>query len=152
MHPTYLRTIITGARTCRTSARGKLSAETMRRDDMCGYQVSSAIQDAATRRRRPRDRSPRTGYQFIAFVRRSDGGVYPRRVYTRPLQASETRSPLIGRPRCSPVANISVGTLLQSWPVPSFVVSSAVPTSVPLKRRRGNANRAYTFSLKLEWC
>lgn len=83
MHPlsSYLHEIIAGARTWRGDARGKLSVD----DNVREYQVLSSV------------RSSRTGYQFIASIWRSDGGVYPRRVYTRSLQASNMRSPLIER-------------------------------------------------------
>lgn len=53
--------------------------------------------------------------------------MYSCRVYTRPLQASDTRSPLIGRPRSSRWRTYSTNI----HPLP-ILISSAVSTSIPL--------------------
>lgn len=137
-------------------APGKLSAETMRRDDMCEYRVFSATQDAASRRdaaSRPTARPVSTNWLPIYSVCPTvkHGGVYPRRVYTRPLQASDTRSPLIGRPRCSrwrtyPVVYPPPILTRASPSLPPYDFYLVPAETSPWKRKPG------VFSLKLERC
>lgn len=147
MHPTYLHTIITGARTWRIALAGncrptRRCAETTRADTKFPSLPRTPRHD------RSRGQSPRTGYQFIAFVRQSDGGVHPRRIYTCPLQASETRSSLIGRPRCSRWRTYL--TVPSTPDLSECRVFSAVSLGT-IERHRGNASRVYTFPQKLEW-
>lgn len=146
MHPTYLHTIITGARTWRTARK------IVGRDDVPRRhaRIPSFLRYPGRRDATDRGQSPRTGYQFIAFVRRPDGGVYPRRIYTRLLQVSDTRSPLIGRPCCSRWRTYL--TVPVSTPdLSECRVFSAISLGTA-EHHRGNASWVYTFPLKLEWC